>query len=140
MMWLSAVMTRQLAALALIAFLAAPASALANGHGEAKKGGGATFIQLGAITATTQRGGGQRGSITVETGIDVPNPDLYTKASLLIPRFRAAYAQSVQTYGAGLGPAALPNADFLSRELQRQTDLVLGKPGAKLLVGTILVN
>jgi hypothetical protein len=44
------------------------------------------------------------------------------------------------TYAGSLGPGSAPNADYLSRELQRQTDLVLGRPGARLLLGTILVN
>ena len=57
-----------------------------------------------------------------------------------IPRLRAAYSQTLQTFGASLGPGAVPNADFLVREMQRQTDLVLKKPGARFLVGTIMVN
>ncbi len=140
MMWRPMGMNRRLACLALAGFLAAPTCVSAEGHAEKKKGGGVTFIQLGAITATTMGGSGRRGAITVETGIDVPNRALLAKATLLLPRFKAAYAQTLQIYGAGLAPAALPNADFLSRELQRQTDLVLGEPGAKLLLGTILVN
>ena len=140
MMWRPTTMNRRLACLALAGLLATPVSVSAEGHAEKKKGGGVTFIQLGAVTATTMGNSGRRGSITVETGIDLPNPALFAKATLLIPRFKAAYAQTLQTYGAGLSPAALPNADYLSRELQRQTDLVMGGPGAKLLLGTILVN
>jgi len=62
------------------------------------------------------------------------------RAEASTPRLRAAYAQVVMTYAAGLGPVSPPNVDYLSRELQRQTDLVLGRPGARLLLGTILVN
>ena len=46
----------------------------------------------------------------------------------------------IQSYARGLPAGAAPNADFLARTLQRQTDSVLGKPGAKLLLGAILVN
>jgi len=56
------------------------------------------------------------------------------------PRLRAAFVQTVQIYGAGLPPGGLPNVDYLSRELQRQTDLTLGGPGGRLLLGTVMVN
>ena len=39
-----------------------------------------------------------------------------------------------------LPAAGVPDADYISRELQRITDVMLGKKGAKLLLGTILVN
>jgi hypothetical protein len=37
-------------------------------------------------------------------------------------------------------PGAPPNPDIISAALQRATDQVLGKPGAKLLLGTVIVN
>ena len=44
------------------------------------------------------------------------------------------------TYAASLPPGGLPNADTIGVSLQRATDEVLGKPGAKLLLGSILEN
>jgi hypothetical protein len=46
----------------------------------------------------------------------------------------------VETYAAGLPSGAEPNADFIAQALQRQTDLILKRPGARLLVGAIVVN
>ena len=86
------------------------------------------------------RFGQRRGVLTVQLGIDVPNATLRARAAASVPRLRAAYAQVVQTYAAGLPAGALPDADWLSRELQRQTDRVLGAPGARLLLGSIIVN
>ena len=43
-------------------------------------------------------------------------------------------------YAAGLPSGSEPNADYLAQSLQRQTDLILKRPGAKLLVGSVLVN
>jgi hypothetical protein len=126
----------------LLAFAAAPVlvpmGALAAE--EKKKGGGLDFIQIPTMTATITRRDGRRGVLTVETGIDVPDHRLRDYAEASMPRLRAAYAQVLMTYGAQLSPGSAPNADYLSRELQRQTDLVLGKPGAKLLLGAILIN
>ncbi|MDB5451891.1 MAG: hypothetical protein JWO33_469 [Caulobacteraceae bacterium] len=124
-----------LAALAL-----APSAAWAAESEEKKKGGGLNYIQIPPLTGTVTRSDGRRGVLTVETGVDVPDRALNKLAEASTPRLRAAYAQVVMTYAAGLSPGSPPNADYLSRELQRQTDLVLGRPGARLLLGTILVN
>ncbi|HWA63282.1 MAG TPA: hypothetical protein VG939_18035 [Caulobacteraceae bacterium] len=126
---------RILAALGLAVL--APSAALAA---ERKKGGGETFIQIQTLTATVIRTDGRRGVMTVEAGIDVPDGGLRARAEASTPRLRAAYAQVLQIYASGLPSGYLPNADYLSRELQRQTDEVLGRPGARLLLGTIMVN
>jgi hypothetical protein len=106
-----------------------------------KKGGGLSYIQLQPMTATILRGDGRRGVLTVEIGLDLPgNPGLQTRANLSQPRLRAAYLLVLQAYASGLSPGVIPDADYIARRLQKETDKVLGQPGAKLLVGTILVN
>lgn len=129
-------MNRRLAIAAALALL--PAVAAANE--EKKKGGGATFLQIKAIVATIIHRDGTRGVITVECGVDVADEHLRTLAAASQPRLRAAYAGWVQSYASGLPAAGVPDADYISRELQRITDTTLGKKGAKLLLGTILVN
>lgn len=135
---------RTLLGLALIAAALAPDAANAGGHGgeggDKKKTGGLSYIPLAPITATAIRPDGRRGVLTVETGIDLPNVALHDKAQKLIPRIRAAFVQTVQIYAAGLTPGLPPNVEFLRRELQRQTDLALGGPGGRLLLGTVMVN
>lgn len=78
--------------------------------------------------------------MTVEVGVDIPNNGLRARAQISQPRLRAAYVQALQTYASGLGPGAPPDADYISRMLQTETDHVLGGPGGKLLLGTILIN
>jgi hypothetical protein len=92
------------------------------------------------VTATLIRADGHRGVLTVEVGLDVLDAAQRTRTMQILPRIRAAYVQSVQIYASGLPPATAPNADYIARELQRQTDLAVGGPGVKLLLGTILVN
>src|SRR5437868_12911218 len=124
----------------LLALMLVPSIAVAGEAEEKKKGGGLEYIQISPLTATLMRPNGQHGVLTVETGVDVPDKALHKLAEASTPRLRAAYANVVMTYAGSLSPGSPPNADYLSRELQRQTDLVLGRPGAKLLLGTILVN
>lgn len=126
-------------ALALtVAAVSAPAQA--SGGGEKKPVTVSPYVRIPILTATIRQRGGKRGVMTVETGLDVPDPKLRGLAQTSIPRLRAAYFQVLQTYANGLSPGAPPNPDFLARELQRETDRQLGRPGAKLLLGSILMN
>jgi hypothetical protein len=114
--------------------------ALAHAAEERKKGGGASFIQLQTLTVTLMRADGRRGVMTVEVGLDVPDAGLHARAAQSTPLLVAAYSEVVRIYAAGLPPGAPPNADYLGNALQRQTDATLGRPGARLLLGAILVN
>ncbi len=120
--------------------VAVPLAPVAFAEEQKKKGGGISFLQLQTLTATVLRGDGHRGVMTVEVGIDIPNGGLRARAQISQPRLRAAYIQMLQAYASGLGPGAAPDADYLSRTLQKETDRVLGEPGGKLLLGTILIN
>ena len=129
-------MDRRLALAALA--LMAPAVATA-GEGEKKKGGGASFIQMPALAATVTRSTGVRGVMTVEIGVDAPGP-LHDLAFAAQPRLRAACLEVLQIYTAGMPTGTVPNADYIAANMQRQVDAVLGKRGARLLLGTILIN
>lgn len=129
---------------ALMIALAASATPLAASAAasteEKKKGGGITYIQFHTLTATVFRADGRRGVLTVEAGIDVADQALRDRANISQPRLRAAYVQFLETYAGSLAPGAPPDADYVARSLQQQTNNVLGRPGAKLLIGTILIN
>lgn len=131
--------------LSLAAFAAAhlglawPATARAAGA-EKKKSGGGSYVPIQTLLGTTLRAGGRRGVLSVDCGLDVPDESLRTRAEQSVPRLRAAYVQTVQAYAAGLPSGALPNADYIGQSLQRQTDAILGRPGARVLLGAIVVN
>lgn len=107
---------------------------------EKKKTGGETYLPMNSLLGTMIRASGQRGVLSVDCGLDVQNPALRTLADQNLPRLRAAYVQTVQSYAAGLHAGALPNADYIGQTLQRQTDAILGRPGARVLLGAIIVN
>ena len=78
--------------------------------------------------------------LSVDCGLQVDDGKLRALAELSLPRLRAAYVQVVQVYAAGLPSGSEPDADYLALALQRQTDLILKRPGAKLLIGSVLAN
>jgi hypothetical protein len=131
-------MDRRFALVALLAL--APALARAADQPKHKKGGGESYIQMEPLAATILRPDGRRGVMTVEVGVDATDPALLARATQSLPLLRANYAEALRNYATGLPPGSPPNADYLSLALQRQTDMTLGRPGARLLLGTILVN
>ncbi|MBL8553504.1 MAG: Tat pathway signal protein [Phenylobacterium sp.] len=120
--------------------LAALAPAAAGAAEEKKKSGGGSYVPIQTLLGSTFKASGARGVLAVDCGLDVPDAALRTRATQSIPRLRAAYVQTVQAYAAGLASGALPSADYIGQQLQRQTDVILGKPGARVLLGAIVVN
>ena len=105
-----------------------------------KKSGGENYIPIRALTGTIYRSGGRRGVLSVDCGLQVDDPKLREYADKSLPRLQAAYAQVIQIYAAGLPSGAEPNTDFIAQALQRQTDLILKRPGARFLIGSVLVS
>ena len=109
-----------------------------------KTGGGgaagqAAYLRLPTITASIIRPDGRRGVMTVETGIDTPDAALRARVALSAPRLRAAYAAVVQQAASSLLPGAPPDVERLVAQLQAATDTTMGRSGARLLIGTVMV-
>ena len=105
-----------------------------------KKPGGKGYLPLPTLTAMIIRPDGRRGVLTVEAGIDSPDPALRARVTELIPRLRDAYTSSLQAFGANIRPGGTPDLDQLEARLQADTDRIVGRPGARILLGTTLVN
>lgn len=108
-----------------------------------KTGGGgapqASYLPLPTITANVVRPGGRRGVMTVETGLDTPDAALRARVAQSAPRLRAAYAAVVQQAASALLPGAPPDVERLIAQLQAATNTVMGRAGARLLIGTVMV-
>lgn len=140
MMWRGVAMDRR-RLLTFAAVLAAPAlMAAAPKKDEKKKTTVGTYVEIQTLTATVMRPSGRRGVLTVQTVLDVPDAKLRAKAETVVPRIRAAFVQTLQTYASGMTPSMPPNPDVLGQALQRDADRVLGQKGARLLLGTMLIN
>ena len=104
--------------------------------GDAPAGG---YLRLATATAAVPRPDGRRGVMTVETGIDVHDPALFARAQQSQPRLNAAYAAVIQREAAQLRPGFPPDVIRIARALQAATDTALGRAGARLLIGTVMV-
>jgi flagellar basal body-associated protein FliL len=118
----------------------AAASRASEPAAEKKKGGGPGFLQLPALTANAARGDGRRGVLTVDCGLDIPDAALRARAESAQPRLRAAYIQALQAQAAAIPAGGPPNPDLIAAALQRITDQVLGRPGARFLIGAVMIN
>ena len=99
-----------------------------------------TYTTFDALTATIWRTNHTRGVLTVQGGLDIKDPALHARAAKSEPLLRDAYVRTLNVYAAALTPGAPPDVDQIGLRLQRATDQVLQKPGAKVLLGTVLVN
>jgi hypothetical protein len=129
-----------IACLAFAGATALAAPALAGEDKKKKKSGGEDYLPVDPITGTTNKAGGRRGVLSVDCGLQIEDAKLREYADESMPRLRAAYVQVIQIYAAGLPPGSEPNVDFIVQALQRQTDLILKRPGARLLVGAVVAN
>ena len=112
---------------------------VAHASPEKSGGGKGGYLSLPTATATVLRRDGRRGIMTVETGLDIADGALMERARLSQPRLSAAYNEIVRIAAERLLPDAPPNVEWLVVALQHATDAILGKPGAKLLLGTVMV-
>jgi len=120
---------------ALLGLKTQPLKASGGGGGAAQ----ATYLRLPTITANVIRPGGRRGVMTVETGIDTPDAALRARVAQSAPRLRAAYAAVVQQAASALLPGAPPDLERLVAQLQAATNTTMGRAGARLLIGTVMV-
>jgi len=127
-----------LAGVAVSAGFSAPV--LAGEDKSKKKGGGLSYIQLDPLNAALSLFQGRRKVMSLEFGLDVPDAALHSRAEKSLLILRDAYLRWLTVYAASLPPEAAPNPDAIEAALQRETDRVLGRPGARFLLGTVMVN
>ena len=127
-----------LTAALILAAVAAPALA-DEGEGR-KKEGGPTFVPIHTMTANLVRADGRRGVFTVEAGIDAPDPGVNKRVVSAMPLLVDAYADTVRVFAGALRPGQVPDLDLLETRMQADTDRILRVRGARVLLGTCLVN
>jgi len=124
------------------AFIAGTATATSAAMaGEAKKkGGGPGYTQFPSINVFTQGNQRSHGTMSIDMGLYCEDPKLSDTVKLYIPRLRDAYLMRMQSYAASLTASSLVDPDYVTVQLQQATDQVVGHKGAKVLLGSILLN
>lgn len=131
---------RQLIASLVLAAVLGASPGLAFASAAKKEEKAVTYFALDPINAVVLRRDGRRGVMTVETGLEVRDPELMKRAQASTPRLRAAFAQVLMIYAAGLRGGAAPDIDHVARELQKAADQVLGKPGSKIMLSSAMLS
>ena len=126
---------RALLGLAAVA-LSTPAKASSSSGGGAASA--ESYFRLPIVTASLIYPNGRRGVLSIETGLDVPDAALRTRAQQSQPRLRAAFNTAAQRFANGLRPGMAPNVDHLAGELQAAVNATLGRQGARVLLGTVM--
>ena len=124
-----------------LALVAASAGSAAASPPPSDEGGAPpnSYINLNSINGFVTRANGRRGVFSVDVGIDVPDVELRTIAAAAGPRLRSELSQAVQRFAAALRPGEPPDVLRLSSDLQFAVNQALGRRGARLLLGTVLV-
>ena len=127
---------RALLGLAALTAASLPAAAKAGGGSSAPA---AAYIRLPVTTASITRSSGNRGVLTVEAGIDAP-AELSLRATQSVPRLRAAFSEVTRRLASETRAGSPPDVLRLSRDLQAEVDRVMGRAGARVLLGTVMLN
>jgi hypothetical protein len=118
------------------------ASLVSSAHGEEakKKGGGLGFTQVPMLTVFTDANGAHHGTLSVDMGLYATDPKLGDQIKLYLPRLTDAYVSTLQTYASALNSRSLADTDYISAQLQADTNRILGRAGARVLLGSVLIN
>lgn len=97
-------------------------------------------LRMALVTATVLRRSGRRGIMSVEVTLQFSDAALLERAKLSEPRLNAAFNEAIQIEAARMLPNAVPDLQTITGALQRATDRVLGRAGARVLLGTVMVT
>ena len=93
-----------------------------GGGSDTPSGGGsapeASSFRLPIVTASILHANGRRGVLSIETGLDVPDATLRTRAEQSAPRLRAAFNTVAQRFVGGLRPGMPPDIGQLASAAQ----------------------
>jgi len=138
-----------LASLALFGLAAPAAAAGADGDAkpEAKKPAvhkitqSESYLMIDPIYTSIMDGDQPLGLLMVGIGLDVPNAELRQKVDHDMPTLRDAYVRSLMIFTAtSVRYWRQPDVTEIADRLQRVTDRVLGRPGARLLLAQVAMR
>lgn len=128
---------------AAAALFAAPASATEAQHAppdrQQRLTSAESYVPLPTLSAPVIQREATRGTLVVDMGIDVQDPELRRRAGAAGPRLRDALRTALATYATiYYRDRTAPDPTTLTRLMQQAVDRTLGAPGAQVLLTNIL--
>ncbi|MBU6373049.1 MAG: hypothetical protein KJS97_09995 [Alphaproteobacteria bacterium] len=100
-----------------------------------------SYVPQFGLTATVSANYARAGMITVDAGLDVPDPALRAKLQKMAPRVRDALRSALAEYAnTHYRPGAAPDPDTIARMLQLAINRETGGAGAKVLLANVMVQ
>lgn len=98
-----------------------------------------TYVPLPTLSSSVLQRMSARGTLVVDMGLDIPDPELRRRAQLNAPRLRDALRTALATYATTYyRDRTSPDPAQLTRLMQQATDRSLGAPGARVLLVNII--
>jgi hypothetical protein len=104
-------------------------------------GGESGFVGQMQVTATIMQSMRPAGLLQVDAGLVVPDPILRTRVQGLGPVIRAAWRSAAQDYvNRQYTRGRVPDARLMAANLQAATDRVVGRPGAQVVMISLIAR
>jgi flagellar basal body-associated protein FliL len=100
-----------------------------------------SFLGLDPIYTTIMEGNKPLGLLMIGIGLDVPDADLRDRVTQSMPSLRDAYVRTLMSYTAtSVRPWRQPDVGEIADRLQRVTDHMLNRQGARILLGQVAIR
>lgn len=101
----------------------------------------ASWVMVDPFSVTVIQSDAIRGKVSVSFGIDVPDDALRAKAELIMPRLQDAWLTRLNLYAATtVRPGKPANIEEVAMLLQSTADQLLGTPGSRVLIASVIVD
>ncbi len=134
--------SRVLCAFLAAALLAAPAAAGGDKKIPVHKiTQSPSYLMIDPIYTTIMDGDKTDGLLMVGIGLDVPDAELRAQTEQAMPVLRDVYVRSLMAFSAtSVRPWRQPDVGAMADRLQRATDRVLRRPGARILLAQVAMR
>ncbi|MBV8978029.1 MAG: hypothetical protein JO261_06945 [Alphaproteobacteria bacterium] len=100
-----------------------------------------SYLMVDPIYATIVTGERPIGLLMVGIGIDVPDDALRKEADTAMPVLRDGYVRNMTIFAAtAVRPSEQPDVGSIAARLQRVTDRILGRKGARVLLAQVAMR
>ena len=100
-----------------------------------------SYVSVEPMYASILDGSKPVGLLLVEVSMDVPDPELRERAKEYMPILRDAYVRALAAYAANAVRIwRQPDIDDISGRIQKITDFMLRKPGARILMAQTAIR